>query len=124
MEDGLRTMATSRLRRQVAIQKQLLSSQVDLTSKDPDTAFALEFLSGSFLLLGIGYLYSGLTNPGLIRLFGLWIFWAIGLSLVGMTGFVGCFCLIPPLVLAHFFFAYQSADDLKKGLVAARKTHH
>jgi hypothetical protein len=121
MEDGLRTIAASAMQRQAAIQAQLLHPQIDLRSKDATAAFWLEFLSALLLLLGgVGYLYSGLTTPGLIRLFGLWLLWTIGLMVVATFGLLGGLCLLPLLFLTHFFVAYKSADDLRRSIVAAK----
>lgn len=122
MEDGMRTLATSDAVRQAAIREQLLL-QPEVANKDQDTAFLIEFLGGVFGFLGLGYIYSGLTNAGLVRLLGMWAFIFVGWTMAMVLSFVLIgLCMMPFLFVAQLFMAYKSADDLKKSIVAAKAT--
>jgi hypothetical protein len=64
--------------------------------RDPKTAFLLELVGGFLGLLGIGFLYSGRTNEGVIRLI-LWILYDIFAAVVisQLFIFVVGFCCLP-----------------------------
>ncbi|MGH2542902.1 MAG: hypothetical protein ACRDIB_08900 [Ardenticatenaceae bacterium] len=118
MEEGIATISsTSGELRQAAIRQQLMKS--DLTNKDADTAFILELVGGIFGLLGIGYLYAGLTNAGVVRLIGYWIgltimwsvFWVFATATFGLGA---CFCFAPLAV--QFIIPFFSANDLKQSM--------
>jgi hypothetical protein len=83
--------------------------------KDVNTAFLLELVGGFLGLLGIGYLYSGRTNDGVIRLI-LWIIYdiiaGVTISLL-LTVFVG-FCCIPVQLVIQIGVPLWSANELKK----------
>lgn len=79
-----------------------LAAQPPLASaKSVDTAFILELVPGLFGLLGIGYLYAGRTNEGVLRL----VAWLAYLAIAGVTiavlstVLVGFFCLPAQLVI-------------------------
>ena len=114
MEEALATLALSTEKRQNAMIEQLVNVDM-LENKDQDTAFVLEFLGGILFFLGIGYMYSGLTNAGLIRLVGMWAFlfvtWSIAWSLTYF--FIG-FLIMPFLFVAQVVLAYFSTKDLKQ----------
>jgi nicotinamide riboside transporter PnuC len=80
-----------------------------------NTAFLLELIGGFLGLLGIGYLYSGRTNDGVIRLI-LWIIYdviaGVTISLL-LTVFVG-FCCIPVQLVIQIGVPLWSANELKK----------
>ncbi|HMR66998.1 MAG TPA: hypothetical protein PKE64_23560 [Anaerolineae bacterium] len=87
--------------------------------KDPDTAFLLELVGAFFGLLGLGYIYVGRTQDGLIRLiawliynFIAWITIGILISLV-----IGCFC-VPVQLVIQVGVAIWSASSLKKSMLA------
>lgn len=100
---------------------------------DPNTAFVIELLGGFFGFLGIGYMYVGRTNEGIIRLLAWWaimglflIYWFIIYPLltavtVGIFAFVGCLCLPLQLVL-QFGGPIWSAMMLKNELTGAPKS--
>ena len=100
----------------------LASGKVSTSSgseKDVNTAFLLELVGGFFGLLGIGYLYTGRTNDGILRLI-LWIIYdviaGITISLL-IAVFVGIICL--PFQLAiQIGVPLWSANELKKKMAA------
>ena len=82
--------------------------------KDPNTAFLIEMIGGFFGLLGLGYLWLGLTNDGLIRLIAWMVYnivaW-IAIVLL-MVVVVGCFCA-PVQILIQIGIPIWSAYTLK-----------
>jgi hypothetical protein len=124
MEEGIATISsTSSAQRQAAIRQQLM--RVELATKDADTAFILELVGGIFGLLGIGYMYAGLTNAGVVRLIGYWIFLAIMWTLFGIFGLVTLglgYCLFLAPLAVQFVIPFFSANDLKQSLVAVKGT--
>jgi hypothetical protein len=117
MDEGLATVKMNTAERQAAIRQQL--SRVDVSAKDQDTAFLIELVGGIFGLLGVGYIYSGLTNAGLVRLVGLIGFWII-FSIIGTVTFGFGFCLAPLVWLAQIYIAYVSANELKQAITNAK----
>lgn len=85
---------------------------------DPNTAFLIELIGGFFGLLGIGYIYVGRTNDGVLRLV-LWIlydivaFVIISLLLAVIVGFV----CIPVQLVIQIAVPLWSASNLKKELL-------
>ncbi len=83
--------------------------------KDVNTAFLLELVGGFFGLLGIGYMYSGRTNDGVLRLV-LWIIYdliaGITISLL-IAVFIGVLC-IPIQLVIQIGVPLWSANNLKK----------
>lgn len=119
MEEGMRTISTSTEARQAAIRQQLQG--VDIMNKDQDTAFLIELIGGIFGFLGVGYIYSGLTNAGLLRLIGMWVFLFVSWSIIGMLSVILIgLCLIPVPFIVQIALAYFSAQDLKKSMIAAK----
>jgi hypothetical protein len=82
--------------------------------KDPNTAFLIELIGGFFGLLGLGYLWIGQTNDGLIRLIA-WLVYNIvawiAIVLL-MVVVVGCFC-VPVQLLIQIGIPVWSAFTLK-----------
>lgn len=86
---------------------------------DPNTALILELLPGLFGFLGIGYMYVGRTNDGLIRLivwiiavWGAWIVaWLMSIIIIG-------FCFMPLILIAQVGVPIWSALSLKNSLAA------
>jgi hypothetical protein len=117
MDEAMSTLATNTAQRQAAIQQQL--ARVDLTTKDADTAFLLELVGGVLGFLGIGYLYSGLTNAGLARLVGLWAGWFI-FGILGTVTFGLGLCFAPLFWIGAAALSYFSANDLKQSIIAAK----
>jgi hypothetical protein len=121
MEEGLSTIARSADMRQAAIRRQL--QHVDLAVKDQDTAFLIELIGGILGFLGVGYIYAGLTNAGLVRLIGYWVVMTlvgVAFSIFAVITFGLGSCLAPVLFIPHVIVAYFSADDLKKSIVSAK----
>jgi hypothetical protein len=118
MEEALATLALSTEERHNAMIEQLVNVE-ELQNKEQNTAFWLEFLGGILGFLGIGYIYSGLTNAGLIRLVGMWAVMSVTWSIAWLG--VG---LILPSVAALFVLnmvlAYFSARDLKQSIFIAK----
>jgi membrane protein insertase Oxa1/YidC/SpoIIIJ len=85
--------------------------------KDPDTAFLIELVGGFFGLLGLGYIYAGRTEDGIIRLI-IW-FIVIGggwlLAVILTTVLIGCL-LMPLLLAAQVGVPIWSASQLKKSM--------
>jgi TM2 domain-containing membrane protein YozV len=84
---------------------------------DPKNAFLIELIPCILGLMGIGYLYSGYTQEGILRLiFGGFIFGGAALAIL-VFGVVsgGLGCLLLPLVT--IFVGYWSANSLKKRLL-------
>ena len=121
MEEGMATLATSTAQRQAAIERQL--EQVDLATKDKDTAFLLELLAGLVGFLGIGYFYTGLTNAALVRLIGYWVFlgliWTAFWTINTVTACLASCLVIVPLAV-QVVVPYFSANELKKGIEAVK----
>jgi TM2 domain-containing membrane protein YozV len=98
----------------------LASGKVDTTpptSRDANTAFLIELIGGFFGFLGIGYIYAGRTNDGILRLV-LWIiydlFAAVTISLL-LAVFVGIIC-IPFQLAIQIGVPLWSANSLKNQL--------
>jgi hypothetical protein len=87
--------------------------------KDPNTAFLIELVGGLFGLLGLGYLYVGKTNDGLIRLLVWMVYSGVAyfiISLLVAAYFIGCICL--PFQLAiHIGVSIWSANTLKNKML-------
>jgi TM2 domain-containing membrane protein YozV len=90
--------------------------------KDPNTAFLIEFVGGFFGLLGLGYLYDGRTNDGVVRLivwllvlFGVWL--VVGLLSAVIIGI----CLIPVAFALQVGIPLWSANELKKQMIAGQR---
>lgn len=68
--------------------------------KDPNTAFLIELVGGLFGILGLGYLYVGRTDEGIVRLIGWLLYmivsWVVMIMLVVVV--IGIICI--PLQLA------------------------
>ncbi|MGD2177434.1 MAG: hypothetical protein PVG71_06375 [Anaerolineae bacterium] len=85
---------------------------------DPNTAFLIELIGGFFGLLGIGYIYTGRTNDGILRLV-LWIlydivaFVIISLLLAVIVGFL----CIPVQLVIQIAVPLWSATTLKNELL-------
>lgn len=117
MDEAMSTISTNTAQRHAAIQQQL--ARVDLATKDADTAFLLELIGGVLGFLGIGYLYSGLTNAGLARLVGLWVGWFI-FGVLGTVTFGLGLCFAPIFWIGAAALSYFSANDLKQSIIAAK----
>jgi hypothetical protein len=89
---------------------------------DPNTAFLPELIAGFLGLLGIGYIYAGRTNDGVIRLilwlaYGLTAACIIALLLTVVVGFV---CIPVQLVIqigVPLWSAYVLKGELESGAV-------
>jgi TM2 domain-containing membrane protein YozV len=91
----------------------------NITPKDPNTAFLIELVGAFFGLLGLGYMYVGRTEEGVVRL----IIWLIYNAIAWVTIFillafvVGCFCMPIQLVI-QVGVAIWSATTLKNSMLA------
>ena len=80
---------------------------------DPNTAFLVELIPGFFGFLGVGYMYVGRTNDGILRLV-LWLL-AMLVMYAFVVGTVGiCLVLVVPIEIA---VPIWSATTLKKELL-------
>ena len=85
--------------------------------QDPNTAFIIELVGGFFGLLGIGYMYAGKTQDGVLRL----VIWLI-YNVIAYIAIVLLSSIIIGLVCIPFQLAIQvgvplwSANTLKKQL--------
>lgn len=88
-----------------------------VTPRDPNTAFLLELILGLFGILGIGYLYIGRNEDGLIRLIGwlVYMFVAWGV-IVALSIVVVGLCLIPFQIAIQIGVPVWSAIYLRKQL--------
>lgn len=86
--------------------------------KDPDIAFLIELVGGLFGLLGLGYIYVGRTEEGVIRLL-VWLLYIVGawviISLL-MAIIVGC-VLAPIQVVIQVVVPLWSAKTLKDSMI-------
>jgi len=86
--------------------------------KDPNTAFLLELIGGFLGFLGLGNLYVGRTNDGILRLIGWFIY--LGMSYVLI---VALSAVVIGIICIPFQFALQigipiwSAMKLKNSLL-------
>ncbi len=88
--------------------------------KDPNTAFLIELVGGFFGLLGIGYMYAGRTNDGVIRLVA-WLVYdvtaAIVISIL-LALLVGIVC-IPIQLAVQIAVPLWSANALKNHMLGS-----
>ncbi|GIW08685.1 MAG: hypothetical protein KatS3mg060_3490 [Dehalococcoidia bacterium] len=83
--------------------------------KDPSTAFLLELIPGLFGFLGIGYLYAGRTNDGVIRLAAFLIYNLLAwTAIVVLSIVVVGLCLIPVQLAIQIGVPIWSALQLRK----------
>jgi TM2 domain-containing membrane protein YozV len=90
-----------------------------MTYKDPDNAFLIELVGGFFGLMGLGYLYAGRTEDGIIRLIAWMAYVAfawIGITLLSFI-IIGLLC-IPVQLVIQVGVPIWSAMSLKNSLVA------
>jgi TM2 domain-containing membrane protein YozV len=106
---------------------------MDATQRnDPNSAFVIELLAGFFGFLGVGYMFVGRTNDGIIRLVGWWVvlglslfYWVVVYPLLsaltfGIFALLGCLCL-PLQFMLQFGVPIWSAMALKNELTGAAK---
>ena len=87
--------------------------------RDPNTAFLIELVGGFFGLLGLGYMYTGRTNDGVVRLI-LWLLYdiiAVVVITVLLAVIVGIVC-IPFQLAIQIGVPIWSATTLKKQMLA------
>lgn len=87
------------------------------SSKDVNTAFIIELIAGFFGFLGVGYLYVGKTNDGIIRLI-CWIIYGViaYITIVALsTIFIGLLC-VPFQLIIQVGIPLWSATNLKNSL--------
>ncbi len=91
--------------------------------KDPNTAFLIEFVGGFFGLLGLGYLYIGRTNDGVLRLIG-WIIYNVVayIVIVILLSLVVGLCCVPVQLVIQVGVPLWSANELKKQMTAGQMT--
>jgi TM2 domain-containing membrane protein YozV len=96
----------------------LAQGKIQTKSYDPNTAFLIELIGGFFGILGLGYLYTGRTNDGILRLI-IWILYdiiaAVAITLL-MTVFIGILC-IPVQLVIQVGVPIWSASTLKNQLI-------
>ena len=91
-----------------------------LAPKDPNTAFLIELVGAFFGLLGLGYIYVGRTEEGVIRLIAWMVYNVIAwVAIVFLSAFIiGCFC-IPIQLAIHVGVAIWSATTLKNSMISS-----
>lgn len=86
--------------------------------KDPDTVFLIELVGGFFGLLGLGYMYVGRTEEGILRL-AIWLLYNVvayvTIALLSAI-IIGCF-LIPFQLAIQIVIPFLSANALKKSII-------
>lgn len=124
IDEGMSTVRGSAQQRQAAIGQLLRTQNVDVTTKDADTAFLIELVGGALGFFGLGYLYSGLTNSGIFRLVGglvaLFLLYGVCGTMLTIVTFGFGACLLPLLWIGQVALAYFSANDLKEAVKAAK----
>lgn len=109
------------LRGKIACRECLASGQFSRSSeKDPNTAFIIELIAGLFGFLGIGYIYVGRHNEGILRLI-LWLAYLVIVGIVvpfiiGLTMGAACVC-IPFLLVIQIGVPFWSATKLKNDML-------
>lgn len=97
----------------------LAAGRVTTRKYDPNTAFLIELVGGFFGFLGIGYIYVGRTNDGILRLV-LWLLYdliaAIAISLL-LAVIVGIVCL-PIQLIIQVGVPLWSATTLKNEMLS------
>lgn len=120
IDEGMSSVKTNTAERQAVIRN--LLNNVDVSTKDADTAFLIELIGGVFGLFGLGYIYAGLTNTGIFRLIA-------GIVSLGIlyTLFVVCGsfviigpCFAPLIWIGQVAIAYFTANDLKLSMNAIK----
>jgi TM2 domain-containing membrane protein YozV len=88
------------------------------TPKDPNTAFLIEMVGGFFGLLGLGYIYVGRTEEGIIRLIAWLVYNIVAYVVIVLlsTVIIGCFC-IPVQLVIQIGVPLWSANELKKKML-------
>lgn len=84
------------------------------SDKDVNTAFLIELIGGFLGFLGVGYLYAGRTNDGVLRLI-LWIIYDVIAYIVIfalLSIFIGVLC-IPVQLIIQIGIPLWSATNLK-----------
>ena len=88
----------------------------------PTSIFLLEWLGGMVGLLGLGHLYIGRTQEGLIRLIW-WIIWLVMvyilIYLLPFRVFAVCFC-VPLHGAIQILVPFWLANRLKKEVIDSR----
>ena len=101
--------------------RQCLASEVGPLSQrtNPNNAFLIEFVAGFFGLLGIGYMYAGRVQDGVIRL----IFWLVYnitayIVITLLAAILVGFLCIPVQLAIQVGIPLWSANALKNELMA------
>ena len=95
-----------------------LGTPLTQVTKDANNAFLIEMLGGFFGFLGIGYLYTGYTNEGLLRLIAWLLYTVIAWVIISllMVVFVGLLCA-PLQLIIQIGVPIWSAYNLKKKIL-------
>lgn len=89
-----------------------------IAAKDPNTAFLIELIGGFFGLLGLGYLYVGRTQDGIIRLIAWIIYLGVAYTVVVLLTAVLIGIICWPLQIAiQIGIPVWSAISLKNNLM-------
>ena len=97
----------------------LAKGKVTTRKYDPNTAFLIELIGGFFGLLGIGYIYVGRTNDGVLRLV-IWLLYDViaAITVTALTAvLVGVIC-IPIVLVIQVVVPLWSATTLKNELLS------
>ena len=91
------------------------------TPKDPNTAFLIEFVGGFFGLLGLGHIYDGRTNDGIVRLIG-WIIYNViaYIAIILLSAIFVGLCCIPLQLAIQVGVPLWSANELKKQMLSGQ----
>ena len=86
--------------------------------KDPNTAFLLELIGGFLGFLGLGNLYVGRTNDGILRLIGWFLYLGITyVIIVALSAVIIGFICIPFQLALQIGVPIWSAMNLKNSLL-------
>ncbi len=88
---------------------------------DPNTAFLLELVPGLLGFLGIGYMYAGRTNEGVIRLIAWFAYDVMAFCMISLllTVFIGLACIPIQLIVqigVPLWSAYVLKGQLESGI--------
>jgi TM2 domain-containing membrane protein YozV len=89
-----------------------------VTQRDPNTVFLIELVGGLFGFLGLGYIYVGQTNDGILRLIVWFIYNIIAYIAITLliSIFIGLVCC-PVQLIIQFAIPIWSASTLKDKVV-------
>jgi hypothetical protein len=93
--------------------------EIDYSTVKPGSLFLLEWVGGIFGLLGLGYIYVGRTQEGLVRLVW-WVFWltAVYILIYALPTRVIAVCVCLPVhLVAQVMIPFWLANRFRKQML-------